>query len=208
MIRSLILTAATIALAACSPGIALEGVKTGKSLVDVYSPPEGSCTESDLCGENYTTIVAQALAEVCRPNLGNARLLMSSARSWTHDSGTSFPTDGPTIWHYNIVRDDLKVAYIAVSETGSDCSVAFVNDVANLSEVKAYFGIETFSSADLSNLSNATVYGVLRDHEGAASFTAFSINEGKQARGVTFMTKDQYEVVEVPAGAPVIDWKQ
>ncbi|WP_417825332.1 hypothetical protein [Thalassospira povalilytica] len=171
----------------------------------------GACqTTQAPVNKDYSATVADAAKSVCIPNVGNVAALRKAAMDYTGDSGKEFDSvdaTGPIkVWHYQIVEDGRNVSFIAIGSPGG-CDVSFVNDVADMDTVRDALGAEVYGGYKPSLLDNQTGYGRIPGQDFVVLFGAFDFAPGKTSRGVGFITKDIYQRVEVPNGAPEkLEW--
>lgn len=165
-------------------------------------------TTAQLPDRDYTATVVEAAETVCIPNVGDNQALRSAAARYTGDSGKEFPSKdvtGPiTVWHYQIVQDRRNVAFIAIGTGG--CGVFFVNNAANLGDAVSGLGVEMFGNIDVNTLVNRSAYGRIGNDKYVVNISAFDFEPGKASKGVGFMTLEKYNLVEVPRGAPKLEW--
>ncbi|MFV1850124.1 MAG: hypothetical protein ACMZ66_05390 [Thalassospira sp.] len=171
----------------------------------------GACqTTQAPANKDYSATVADAAKTVCIPYVGDTTALRKAAMAYTGDSGKEFDlkdVTGPIkVWHYQIVEDGRNVSFIAVGGPGS-CGVTFVNDVADLDVVQGDLGAEVYGGFRPSALKNQTGYGRIEGQNFVVLFSAFDFDQGKASHGVSFITQDAYQRVEVPNGAPEkLEW--
>ncbi|MEQ9347729.1 MAG: hypothetical protein RIG26_14915 [Thalassospira sp.] len=171
----------------------------------------GACQTTQVSlNKDYSATVADAAKTVCIPYVGDTESLRKAAMGYTGDSGKQFDSKDVTgpikVWHYQIVEDDRNVAFIAIGSPGG-CDVSFVNDVADLNAVRDVLGAEVYGGYKPSLLNNQTGYGRIPGQDFVVLFGAFDFAPGKISRGVGFITKDIYQSVEVPNGAPEnLEW--
>lgn len=160
--------------------------------------------------KDYSATVVDAAETVCIPHVGDVAALRNAAMEYTGDSGKEFDSRDATgpikVWHYQIVEDGRNVSFIAIGGPGS-CGVTFVNNVADIDAVQADLGAEVYGGFRPSALDNQTGYGRIKGHDFVVLFSAFDFDKGKVSRGVSFITQDAYQTVEVPNGAPEkLEW--
>lgn len=171
----------------------------------------GACQTTQVpVNKDYSATVADAAKKVCMPYVGDTAALRKAAMDYTGDSGKEFDSvdaTGPIkVWHYQIVEDGRNVSFIAIGGPGS-CGVTFVNDVADLDVVQGNLEAEVYGGFRPSALKNQTGYGRIEGRNFVVLFSAFDFDQGKASHGVSFITQEAYQRVEVPNGAPEkLEW--